>query len=431
MTISSEDRQTAPTAGNGVWTEIDFDFKVFVETDVLVTETDDDGIDSALVEGTDYTVTLNANQNSNPGGTVTLSAVSVSGYTYTVSSNVPYTQAVALVNLGGFFPTVINAALDRLTALVQQVLSKANRSLRIPVSDGANVAALPTATLRANTVLGFDGNGNPIVTSFADIGAETGAVITAPVNNDFLVYDTGQFVNKTDDQVAAILAPLLTGSYQAKVSSNDTTAGYLNGKLVASTAITFTENNNGSNETLSIAVTLASQAEAEAGAISTKAMTPLRVKQAIAAQVPALVTAEVKDKASVYHNTTQSIANGTETVLAFNAEDFDTGGWHDNATNNSRITVDFTGYVRVIGQWGIQANTTNHTHRATIYKNGSATSFISTIVHASGASVERIIQVSGLIAVVPGDYIELSAWHNYGSSRTAQANTTRLTVEEA
>jgi len=40
---------------------------------------------------------------------------------------------------------------------------------------------------------------------------------------------------------------------KAKVSSNDTTAGYLNGKLVAGTNITLTENNNGGNETLTIA----------------------------------------------------------------------------------------------------------------------------------------------------------------------------------
>ena len=38
----------------------------------------------------------------------------------------------------------------------------------------------------------------------------------------------------------------------AKVSSNDTTAGFLNGKLVAGSNITLTENNNGGNETLSI-----------------------------------------------------------------------------------------------------------------------------------------------------------------------------------
>ena len=39
------------------------------------------------------------------------------------------------------------------------------------------------------------------------------------------------------------------------VSSNDSTAGYLNGKLVAGTAISFTENNDGSNETLTINAT--------------------------------------------------------------------------------------------------------------------------------------------------------------------------------
>lgn len=43
------------------------------------------------------------------------------------------------------------------------------------------------------------------------------------------------------------------GNDQAKVSSNDTVTGYLNGKLVAGTNVTFTENNDGGNETLTIA----------------------------------------------------------------------------------------------------------------------------------------------------------------------------------
>lgn len=40
-----------------------------------------------------------------------------------------------------------------------------------------------------------------------------------------------------------------------KVSSDDTTAGYLNGKLIHGQGITFTEDNNGGNETLTIATT--------------------------------------------------------------------------------------------------------------------------------------------------------------------------------
>lgn len=43
------------------------------------------------------------------------------------------------------------------------------------------------------------------------------------------------------------------GNDLVKVSSNDTTAGYLNGKLVAGSGITFTEGNDGADETLTIA----------------------------------------------------------------------------------------------------------------------------------------------------------------------------------
>jgi microcystin-dependent protein len=43
---------------------------------------------------------------------------------------------------------------------------------------------------------------------------------------------------------------------KTKVSANDTTAGYLNGKLVAGTGISLTENNDGGNETLTVTNTL-------------------------------------------------------------------------------------------------------------------------------------------------------------------------------
>lgn len=42
---------------------------------------------------------------------------------------------------------------------------------------------------------------------------------------------------------------------KAKVSANDTTAGYLNGKLVAGSGVTLTENSDGGNETLTVAAT--------------------------------------------------------------------------------------------------------------------------------------------------------------------------------
>ena len=43
--------------------------------------------------------------------------------------------------------------------------------------------------------------------------------------------------------------------------------------------------------------------------------------------------------ASVYRSTAQTLSNDTNTVINFNAEVFDTDGFHDNSTNNSRLTI--------------------------------------------------------------------------------------------
>jgi hypothetical protein len=53
--------------------------------------------------------------------------------------------------------------------------------------------------------------------------------------------------------ISATLGP--SPDEKVKVSSNDTTEGYLNGKLVAGTNVTLTENNNGGNETLTVSST--------------------------------------------------------------------------------------------------------------------------------------------------------------------------------
>lgn len=70
---------------------------------------------------------------------------------------------------------------------------------------------------------------------------------------DTVVAGTGISVNSTDPANPIITNTSLNTDEVAKVSSNDTTAGYLNGKLVAGSGISLTENNNGGNETLTIA----------------------------------------------------------------------------------------------------------------------------------------------------------------------------------
>lgn len=68
---------------------------------------------------------------------------------------------------------------------------------------------------------------------------------------------TGQSGNalrvKTDLTGLEFYTPSGDTDEKVKVSANDTTAGYLNGKLVAGSGITLTENNDGGDETLTVA----------------------------------------------------------------------------------------------------------------------------------------------------------------------------------
>lgn len=50
--------------------------------------------------------------------------------------------------------------------------------------------------------------------------------------------------------------------------------------------------------------------------------------------------------AKVYKSTTQNFSNGSAADIAWNAEETDPYGWHDNSTNNTRITVGANGWYK-------------------------------------------------------------------------------------
>lgn len=123
MTISSTTRVAGPFVGSGSTATFPFTFKVFVQADLYVTELDvATGAISTLALTTDYTVALNEDQDSDPGGSITLTGGNLAtGFTLTITSDVAQLQGVELSNGGAFYPDVINDALDRLTILVQQL----------------------------------------------------------------------------------------------------------------------------------------------------------------------------------------------------------------------------------------------------------------------------------------------------------------------
>ena len=114
MTISSTVRIAGPYIGSGAATVFPFAFKVFAAAEMQVAKLNTtSNVETILVLNTDYTVQLNGDQNSNPGGTITLPAVLASGYNLTITSDIANLQPTDLTNQGGFYPEVITDALDR------------------------------------------------------------------------------------------------------------------------------------------------------------------------------------------------------------------------------------------------------------------------------------------------------------------------------
>lgn len=163
MTVSSDIRKAGPYTGNGITTSFPFTFKVFAASDLLVLRTAPESTDDPLTLNSDYSVTLNADQNANPGGTISypLSGVPLpTGWKLTAVGNLDYLQETDLTNGGGFYPEVIENALDRNLMLIQQVRDEAERSIRVSPTDEDVILDLPPSGARADKVLGFDALGN-------------------------------------------------------------------------------------------------------------------------------------------------------------------------------------------------------------------------------------------------------------------------------
>lgn len=176
MTISSNNRKAGPFIGNGSAATFPFTFKVFQASDLFVVRlTVSTGAQSTLVLGTDYTVTLNLEQDSNPGGSITLVAGALaSGYNLIITSDIGNLQPTDLTNQGGFYPEVINDSLDRATIQIQQLQEQTDRTLKYPVTDPSTGTELPAVAQRAGKMLTFDELGAPIAGLSVD---EVGTVL--------------------------------------------------------------------------------------------------------------------------------------------------------------------------------------------------------------------------------------------------------------
>lgn len=128
MAIEDVARRVTYT-GNGSQTDFPFSFVVFnAETDIKVFRKNPDE-DEEVVPASDFSVTLNSDQASNPGGKVTMSAAPGNGAVIAILSNVAYEQTMELTTHDGFDPRTLNKNADRIVAMVQQSIEQTSRAL--------------------------------------------------------------------------------------------------------------------------------------------------------------------------------------------------------------------------------------------------------------------------------------------------------------
>jgi hypothetical protein len=157
-----------------------FTFEVLTSTDIAVYKNS-----TLLTLTTDYTVSINSGTGT---GNVTLVVAATGADTVTIVGDRAIQRSSDFVTGGDLFAQTLNDELDSLTIYAQQVDEKADRSIRAPVTDPTTInMVLPSASSRANTVLGFNSVGNPIVQPLNTTGVEESAVIRTSITGSAIL----------------------------------------------------------------------------------------------------------------------------------------------------------------------------------------------------------------------------------------------------
>lgn len=119
------------------------------------------------------------------------------------------------------------------------------------------------------------------------------------------------------------------------------------------------------------------------------------------------------------HNTTQSIANNTNTAVTFNTESSDPLGLHSTGTNPTRVTIPTgeTGYYLLTGWLDFAANATGQ-RGIQLYLNAGL--LLQQRLDAAAAG-DTYLTIAFVYALAAGDYVELGAFQTSGGALNVQS----------
>ncbi|MCE1972875.1 hypothetical protein LWT57_22995 [Enterobacter cloacae] len=159
MTVSSE-QSYIEYNGDGVTKTFTIPFYFILGSDISITLTDSNGVETTLTYGVDYSV---VGDGSSSGGAATLNTAPSSGTEVTIYRNPPVTQETAYYENGKFPAKSHEKALDKLTMLIQAALYRLNilNSRAVKVPENGNWVA-PKIADRKNKLFAWGDSGQPI-----------------------------------------------------------------------------------------------------------------------------------------------------------------------------------------------------------------------------------------------------------------------------
>lgn len=123
---------------------------------------------------------------------------------------------------------------------------------------------------------------------------------------------------------------------------------------------------------------------------------------------------------SVYISASLSTTQNTATIITFNSENFDVGGYHDTGSNTSRITIPTgkSGYYKVSMLGRYIVSTQGYIQ---LYKNGTGVAMGTVSSRMTGANTTQEANATFDIYLVAGDYIEYSIYSDQATGTNLSA----------
>ncbi len=204
-------------AGNGSTTSFAYAFKIFQDSNLVVTLVNDTtGVETTQTLTTDYTVT---GAGSDSGGSVVFGTAPALGNTVVIRRVLPVTQETNYVPNDPFPAEAHEDALDKLTMLVQQEVASSELAVQFPEGDvGSGINnILPSVTGRADKLIKFGLDGAVEVIAASDL---SNAIIGANYSVDTFTGtgSTTVYTLSSEPGSKANTAIYIDGVYQAKAN---------------------------------------------------------------------------------------------------------------------------------------------------------------------------------------------------------------------